>query len=655
SAQAQDFARFQGFLRVTPQMWKSMTTEARAQYIISMRLMWEDANRVLKPAPKKSVKNSFEKLNLIVGEKAQAAAKKGSNKSAGTVRADNPQAILNDGKSTSGPRSFIRQECMVAGYVGTYDEVQKPGSKANERLKTIACSVDSALAKIKERKDPDFVLNATQNCQARHDSRHVACNPLIYGMPKNGGPACISKDEPAFQTAMDFPNVNGDKTCDGNSRLTTQKAYEELKDVSGKSLEQRNAIIEKYQKAEGYKLSEDYIDGIFKSQNKDMKSLLNGKWTKETDKMLIDIQATFEKNITEAMRICEAQPKDGPDKNQQVACDQLHRRWLFTEKFIAEYRTKACSSETTYIGKYDSAELITNSTKTANNKKETSDGTGLCKCNKSDNLVAFGKSCSGSEDIYPIACTTNAEFVPGSKTECRCTYDHAQVFPIGAYKCPPAPTPATVGRDCAKEFPGANGYRKEDCICNLTTQTPTKVIRGSPGNAEVGDVQQGADLWTCEKSATNFKPWIIGALVVGGLAWLFSRSKKENPPVVPVIPPPVSPIPSCAPQSGIPPNCFCPLTASDKCTAGQNVTKSTCKCEGPPKPVPPTNPPTPPPIVNCDNGKPAPKNERKNCLPCWDGTPEQKPTPQRPDGCPPKTETKPNPTKPPPSDSGGVK
>ena len=52
-----DFARFKGFPRITPVLWKSLTPEKRANYIVQMRLMWMTAIKVL---DKKVVKTVYE-------------------------------------------------------------------------------------------------------------------------------------------------------------------------------------------------------------------------------------------------------------------------------------------------------------------------------------------------------------------------------------------------------------------------------------------------------------------------------------------------------------------------------------------------------------------------------------------------------------------
>ncbi|MBC7741491.1 MAG: hypothetical protein H7061_04785, partial [Bdellovibrionaceae bacterium] len=185
SAQAQDFARFQGFLRVTPQMWKSMTTEARAQYIISMRLMWEDANRVLNPpAKKKSAKSNFDRLKLIVGEDAWARAPKRNT----AAPVEKPSTNTNTGEGQSAiPKTAIGTGCMVAGYVSKYADVPvyKLNAESGEYVATsqtrVACSVENAIREIPA-SDPFGNKKANDICKGSNiNSRRVACSTTLYG------------------------------------------------------------------------------------------------------------------------------------------------------------------------------------------------------------------------------------------------------------------------------------------------------------------------------------------------------------------------------------------------------------------------------------------------------------------------------------------
>ncbi len=624
SEMTKDFERFEGFPRVTPQLWKSMSKEERANYIVTMRLMWQSAQKVLNPASKKgSAMNFFEKIhNLVTGE--YAWAKKVSAKSPASV----PASKKSQSSSAAQSEGDGDNRCVVAGYIGEYVSGLKTFTKNNSR----ACSVDRAI----ELTQSESVKKADSACKSAKGATFVACNPVIYGYP-GGEPACLSKSSAEFVDATHWSSsqTNSD-TCDGKSRLNSNPDVVKFpgKDYSKiMPREKQLDAIELDQKAENYALTKNFLNGVLKSKDQDLAAAFGkDQWSKNLDDTLVDIQSEFERDINSSMEICKARAGIAqPDPRQKGACDQLHRRWLFTERSIAKLRDKACDPQAQYIGKYDDKDSVEAAkVKTDLNKKKVeNNGAGLCECKvPPGKKVAFGEKCQirgpVSEIEAPPACGKDAVLSPDNKS-CICR-DYPDVSgPMGAALLCPIP-----GRivDCQSQYPGASGM-KEDCMCANTSQAPVAKAQSSTQNGENYPFNEAqATTYTCEQSNTKLWPFLlVGAAL---LAFLLFKKKKKSPetPEV-VIPPPTTPpttppvVGVCAPPKvGAPPNCACPSTASASCTQGQGVyNQATCVC-------------TPPTPIICANLSTAPNNNAAMCPKCSDGSFRTVPSMSRPDGCP---------------------
>jgi hypothetical protein len=394
-----DFARFQGFPRVTPQLWKSLSKEQRAGYIIKMRLLWMDARRVLAASEKKAIVPAQKTkpsaaienfLKIIFGEQAFA-------------------------RSVQAARTNNNNTCVVAGYIGVYANVNN--INGNNRL---GCSIDSAIDRYKNNENLSFVPRANEVCASRGENL-VACNPIIYGYP-NGSEACIDRRSPEFQHATHFRSPTNNETCDSKSRLSSTEDVVRFSNRDYRDIQPREvqiAAIEADQKKEDYALTNSFLKGVLAKKDGVMAAAFEkGEWNLALDEELVKTQSQFEADIVPAMKTCEENFATNATRevNQKLACDQLFRRWLFTERAIAKLRDKACLKPALYVGLYNSTESSyadSAKEKTALNKRTIDEkGTDLCSCpvlNTSEStsteiaapapkpkLVNFGQSCDES-------------------------------------------------------------------------------------------------------------------------------------------------------------------------------------------------------------------------------------------------------------------
>lgn len=488
-----DFARFEGFPRMTPQTWRLMKPEERAAYIVKMRLLWFEARRVIEanepearmtPIPKKPKKtSSFEEfLKLMIGEVAQAEGNDQQshddrktfvlkynkmppvkfNESQRKIKSNYGKPCLADSPLSGGG-------CIVAGYVAPADGKYTLTWTSNnptelvcgcdyesvmtQRLNTETGESFNALVKQKELEEvcKEKYVKLTPTIPHAEKGDWVPCQTDIYSFDaKDGSPFCMHTMSPEFQRAtssssqISNPNLN---TCDEQSQLNT-KDY-----VVSKNAAENQAQTEAQQAATDFKLTKNYLDGMIKAEKLgytmdhivDPNKEFSPEEMKKIDNFLTTTQGRFEDQIKKAIGLCTASGSRH-EKNHKDACDQLHRRWLFTEKYIAQFRGRSCLDKSTYIGSYDARESFSKSSlvtvgnekisKSELNKRSLSqlEGIPVCKCPDIDKLVPLGKSC-----IDQI------------------------VVKEGKYKCPsPGSTPKTLDLDDNSPFP--RGV-KEMCIC----------------------------------------------------------------------------------------------------------------------------------------------------------------------------------------------
>lgn len=450
-----DFARFEGFPRVTPQLWKLMTREQRAGYLVKMRQMWLDARRVIS----QQSSSTFKK---------QSAPKKKS------ASIENFYQIIFGAPAEAQSASvYTAERCVVAGYIGNYDApITNRGGQVRPGG---GCSVSAAIAQDRYSSgDLEFVSRDNSYCATNRGSSYVACNPIVYGYARNseegqtvGQPICVDRQAAEFQIATQFPGP-----CDTVSRLSTsEEVVRPSEDYSSPNLAARISAIEADQMQDrDFALTREYLTSVFKNRgNRDLQQILDGEWTQDIDNEIIQIQTQFEAEIQTAMTTCAASLQSGAgshEPNQRRACDQLHRRWLFTERIIAQYRQKGCIDNSTYEWGYtqgasgyasgDRTEA-TRKNRTNNIVKQNGDTPGtadMCRCpgtaGNNGRLVAFGAPCATAPqpgpqpdpdpqpDPTPAQCTDPryASIVSSLTADCKCRDDGDDPEPKdGQYTC----------------------------------------------------------------------------------------------------------------------------------------------------------------------------------------------------------------------------
>ncbi len=588
-----DFARFSGFPRITPQMWQGLSVEQRAGYIVKMQLMDLNARKVLSfsgEGKKSSVKPKESAIleniyKLMLTHSAQAEAGKVTPSAAVQV---NGTSVRTKKGVVNIP--YNAKSCVVAGYIGAYGKVSNINGENRD-----GCSVDIAIATYKSNENLKFVQEANDSCVSENSSA-VACNPIIYGYP-NGKPACIDRRSAEYQHATHFKSPANRDTCDGKSRLASTDEIIQFNEKDYSNVQPREkqiAAIEADQKKDDFALTKSYIKGVLAKRDPLMTAILEkGDWNLALDDELVRIQSQFEQEIERAIKTCESDITGTHEKNQKLACDQLHRRWLFVERSIASLRDSACVKPALYVGKYadgESSIADTAKDKTAQNKKTIDEkGTELCECPKVDDKtpgkkINFRQSCTAAPAVNEPAPEAAAQPEP--------------VAPIVADP-----------KKCDKPE-GIAGFDYEKCKCEESKKLKTN---------EDGSLE-------CE--GTNWLPLALGGLGILALIAIFNKTKNPQQPSTPTTPVgciskctvgvqnPVScacavvpQMPECpAPKVGSPPNCQCP-EAPAFCTLPQKIyNMNTCQCSDRAQPV------------VCPNNTEAPMGNLTQCPKCADGS-----------------------------------
>ncbi|MFZ3229266.1 MAG: hypothetical protein WA160_03590 [Pseudobdellovibrio sp.] len=333
---------FSGYPVLDATTWKSMTIQDRVSYMIQLRHLWLDARNVLIEKNKltKGKKTAATEINfnflekawaILAGFDAEAAGKtstdlakeKKEGKAAkGTVKA---KAVQKSVTQNNGP------SCLIAGYVTSYN-----GGVCDHKL----------IEKVY--KTEGLANSLSKKCKESSKMDQIACNPYVYGTP-NGEPICITPGKSDdFQKATHFEGP-----CDRASRL--QKTALEIDFLKNKDLskkqgrydadnllntdEERREIFRKEQ-APNYEETQKFIEGLMKSNNKEMKDLyVNGVLTPDGLTEMLTIQGQFKSEIETSTKACKAatdDPKAKHEKNFLQACDQLHRRFLFVAELVGK-------------------------------------------------------------------------------------------------------------------------------------------------------------------------------------------------------------------------------------------------------------------------------------------------------------------------------
>ena len=311
---------FAGFPKITNESWTKLNPEQRAGYVISMRLLYNDAHGVLvaskkgkKPAPKTK---TFSMLESFLGAEASADPK------SVTVDWENISGVESSSGVSSAPNQGL-DSCLVAGYVTSY---KGKVCKYTEMIKNYT----------------DVSSLARKAYAACGSGTKIACNPLVFGAP-GGNPICIDRSDSRLQQATHYegPCEDANHTNSKISFLNDESdktARYDSKNVK-KTTEQIKAEAKAEQEKTMFQSTKDYIAGVLKFKDPSLYALfIDGKPNSQVVSELLEIKKGFDSEIAQATAACKsASSKKGyHEKNFWGACDQLQRRFIF----VAEYLNK---------------------------------------------------------------------------------------------------------------------------------------------------------------------------------------------------------------------------------------------------------------------------------------------------------------------------
>ena len=556
---------------VTKAEWKSMSTFDRANYVINLRSLWQDAHKVLesknsqKKAPKSS-QNFFEKNNyffsLIFGTDAEAANATGGK-------------TVATGQTTG--NYFSGQSCIVAGYVARYQKTSS-GEVCDHKV------VDQ----VYNNRDNSLYQKARDYCVAKDNQ--IACNPYVYGTPK-GAPTCVM---PSISNASFQKATHWDGPCDTSSRLQSStneveilkdknKAQGRYEDGNLKSEEERKAMF-KAEQGDNLKLTEEYLLGILKFRGMvktDANSLFDsGVLSDQVYEQIKKDKKAFDFEIAEAQKSCKVESeasKTAPrvhEKNYWQACDQLHRRFTFiTELFQSKCDGKKLNAETLKC-ECDAPPAVAVTPAPA---------PVVAASPKPAPEAASVVPTPPPVSIFPIV---KPEVVPGAV----CSVVLPAVVPAAAVLQPEAVKPPVVAEDCESKYPGA-GASGNKCVC----------ADGKAPSKDITDVGTGQEAWSCGSASSKkdkkddecgfickifngIKKYAIPVLVTGVAVYAGYKLIKLLAPKKPALNPaldkcPDGSVPPCG-QVCTPPlkkqtngTCSC-----DGCPPGQTANATTCVC-----------------------------------------------------------------------------
>ena len=313
---------FTGFPEVTKDSWAKLTPEQRAGYVLSMRLLYNDAHGVLlassknKKPTKKGKKFSF--LESLMGEEAYAVPAEPD------WEANKPSSPSVEATSVSKAPNQGLDSCLVAGYVTTY--------------KGKVCKYSEMISNYS-----DVSSLARKAYAACGSGTKIACNPLVFGTP-GGSPICIDRADNAdvqIATHYEGPCERANHTNSKISFLNDENdktARYDSKNVN-KSADQIKTEAKAEQEKAMYQSTKDYISGVLKFKDPSLHALfIDNKPNEQVINELLQIKKDFDSEITQATAACKsASSKQGyHEKNFWGACDQLQRRFIFVSEYLSK-------------------------------------------------------------------------------------------------------------------------------------------------------------------------------------------------------------------------------------------------------------------------------------------------------------------------------
>lgn len=329
---------------VTKEIWKSMTIQDRANYMINLRSLWTDARRVMdvtqlqnsksdnKPNKKTSSAENMESIwGQLFENQVQAAVEapvKASTKKT-KARGDKvSKPVVVAGDSTA---------CLVAGYVTTYGARYCDHHNIKQDYLAI----------------PD-VKEANERC----GETMLACNPIVFGTP-NGNPICLDPKSPSFQIATHYNGPCETIKSTGNNHLGSEVVFlkndkKQVGRYSADNVTKTDIRAEVKKELNGnYTATQDFLNGLLKFRGEKEDLFTSGSISEETLSKIREIKNQFETDIQTATASCIASSNEKTHKDTKFweACDQLQRRFIFVE----EYLQQKCPQGSTINDKYKCA------------------------------------------------------------------------------------------------------------------------------------------------------------------------------------------------------------------------------------------------------------------------------------------------------------
>ncbi len=469
-----------GYPEIPVATWKKMSQKERAAYIVNLRLLWNDARKVLAEVDKR--KNSKRKTSMnenllqkwdtflaLINTPVEAVGSAGGYAPKGTQ----PKAPVNPGgggavQRGAGSSAYASgSNCLVAGYISKYNNNK--------------CDVEN----IKNSYPDDALVKAAnESCQ----KGQVACNPYVYGTPQ-GVAICVATNQASFQIATHFEGP-----CDQASPLGSKQDFLINDQKKQGRYEAENLtkldLAKKYadEQAANPELVKNFLDGLTlfnKNKALDFKEPLSAN----SFEAIVNLKNSFNDEIRKAKESCEAATSNkNNEPNFWGACDQLHRRYLNVAQFLST--TPGCKNN----GKINSETL-------------------LCSCPSSTVSVMPGHSCSESSAVIAAGGTVSGDpsTAPGGKINCEEKY--GIVSGLNA-QCLCADGSAPT-EDVADSTGGAgSGAKSFKCKAVAAAGTAT---------AECG--------WLC-KAGKFAKSYLLPAAIAGAVAYgvwkIFLEPKKPK-------------------------------------------------------------------------------------------------------------------------------
>ncbi len=562
------FRDFRGLPRFNKQLWGQMTLTQKAAYLVEMRLLNEKADQVRLAREKVKPRKTSQ---LEISEKYQAFLQLFFGQEACAAPYYNGNYCINQG--------FVAADSSAYNKKSSNYRVDKDGKPLSS---VEACNLETILESPKYKSNA-MIQKARQQCGDR-----MPCNPLVYSFDSNGNAFCADpKNQQSFQAGTHFKG-----SCDSQARLSgsgtknndfvdasalgLRKESEQKSDNKGNDLtkvdseklqaliKESQAKIKESQAKDSFEATRAYLAGMLKAKGKnDLYDLLQKKeWTPALEEELLIIQKTFEDNIKESMQLCS---KDLANKtithepNYRDACEQLHRRWLFSKDVIASIK---CSDETKGV-ETQSGDLAVKGTKACAKEPVPAPVVEPAKPACPDGSTETSVSDGNGEMKKMCSCKANGNtntFEPGPLPE-YCAAD-------------PAPAPSEV-KDCP--FKSVKGVDPKTCKCENGDEPK---VRYNNNNGEAFSGEPAKEEYYC---SGDVNWWLVGGILGGlGLLALLLKNKKKDTKCTNGGNPPECKVATVCTNGGTPPNCQVTTVCVNGGTPPECKVPTTCANGGTP-------------------------------------------------------------------------